>query len=246
MNTLNTVNQSPTDLVLSATNIDENVVANTVIGTFSSTDPNTGNTFTYELVGGEGSTDNGDFTISGNQLQIIASPDFETKPSYSIRVRTTDNGGLTFEKFLTISVNDLNEITGTAGNNTLTGTANDDYIDGGAGNDTLIGGAGNDTYIVDSTTDTITENANEGTDTVRSSVTYTLAANVENLTLTGTAAMVITPLMVVQVMIPLLVVQVMIFTLLIAPMIPLPKMPTKVQIPFNLVLLTLLLLTLKT
>ena len=144
----NTLNQSPTDLVLSATNIDENVVANTVIGTFSSTDPNTGNTFTYELVGGEGSTDNGDFTISGNQLQIIASPDFETKPSYSIRVRTTDNFGLTFEKFLTISVNDLNEIPGTTtGNNTLTGTAGNDYIDGGAGNDTLDGGAGDDTYI---------------------------------------------------------------------------------------------------
>ncbi|MFO5440951.1 MAG: bluetail domain-containing putative surface protein, partial [Dolichospermum sp.] len=73
-----------------------------------------------------------------------------------------------------------NVITGNAGNNTL---------DGGAGTDTLIGGLGDDIYVVDSTTDTITENVNAGTDTIQSSVTYTiLAANVENLTLTGTAA----------------------------------------------------------
>src|SRR4030095_683456 len=61
-------------------------------------------------------------------------------------------------------------------------------LDGGAGADALRGGAGNDTYIVDSTSDVITENANEGTDLVQSGVTLTLAANVENLTLTGAAA----------------------------------------------------------
>ena len=54
----------------------------------------------------------------------------------------------------------------------------------------MIGGLGNDIYIVDSTTDTITELASGGTDTIQSSVTYSIAAlaNVENLTLTGTAA----------------------------------------------------------
>ncbi|MFM6532187.1 MAG: bluetail domain-containing putative surface protein, partial [Dolichospermum sp.] len=63
-------------------------------------------------------------------------------------------------------------------------------LDGGAGTDTLIGGLGNDIYIVDSTTDTITELTSGGTDTIQSSVTYTIATltNVENLTLTGTAA----------------------------------------------------------
>ena len=40
--------------------------------------------------------------------------------------------------------------------------------------------------MVDNTGDVVTENANEGTDTVQAAVTYTLAANVENLTLTGT------------------------------------------------------------
>ena len=79
--------------------------------------------------------------------------------------------------------------TGNALNNVITGNTGDNTLDGGSGTDTLIGGQGNDTYLVDTTTDTITENTGEGTDTVQSSVTFSLAAiaNVENLTLTGTA-----------------------------------------------------------
>ncbi|WP_353847646.1 MULTISPECIES: S8 family serine peptidase, partial [unclassified Microcystis] len=104
-----TVNVGPTDLALSATTVNENVPVNTVIGTFSTTDPDTGNTFTYSLIAGTGDTDNSAFSIVGNQLQINNSPDFETKNSYSIRVKTTDQGGLSFEKTLTITVNDVNE-----------------------------------------------------------------------------------------------------------------------------------------
>jgi Ca2+-binding RTX toxin-like protein len=81
-----------------------------------------------------------------------------------------------------------NRITGNSGNNRLNGGAGNDTLIGGSGADSLIGGAGNDVYIIDTTTDTITENLNEGTDTVQSSVTYTLGNNLENLTLTGTAA----------------------------------------------------------
>ncbi len=110
--TENPSNQAPTDLALSATTVNENVPVNTVIGTFSSTDPDTGNTFTYSLIAGTGDTDNTAFSIVGNQLQINNSPDFETKNSYSIRVKTTDQGGLSFEKTLTITVNDVNETPG--------------------------------------------------------------------------------------------------------------------------------------
>ena len=81
-----------------------------------------------------------------------------------------------------------NTLTGNSVNNILDGAAGDDVLNGGAGTDSLRGGLGNDTFIVDSTTDTITENLNEGTDTVQSSVTFTLGANVENLVLTGTTA----------------------------------------------------------
>jgi Ca2+-binding RTX toxin-like protein len=80
--------------------------------------------------------------------------------------------------------------TGNAGNNVITGNGANNILNGGAGIDTLIGGLGNDIYVVDSATDTITELTNGGTDTIQSSVTYTIAAlvNVENLTLTGAAA----------------------------------------------------------
>ncbi|MEH1821952.1 MAG: cadherin-like domain-containing protein [Nostoc sp.] len=77
---------------------------------------------------------------------------------------------------------------GGTGNDTLLGGAGDDTLDGGAGIDSLIGGDGNDIYTVDSLNDTITEGLNAGIDLVKSSVTWTLGDNLENLTLTGTAA----------------------------------------------------------
>ncbi|MEH2057311.1 MAG: calcium-binding protein [Nostoc sp.] len=84
--------------------------------------------------------------------------------------------------------NGNDSLNGGNGNDLLNGGLGDDTLDGGLGTDSLNGGAGNDTYIVDSNTDIITEAADSGTDIVRSSATYTLGANVENLRLTGTSA----------------------------------------------------------
>ena len=83
-------------------------------------------------------------------------------------------GGYTIANGVTIE----NAIGG-SGNDILTGNDVDNKLDGGGGADTLIGGLGNDVYIVDNQGDTITENAAEGTDRVESSVTYTLAINVD-------------------------------------------------------------------
>jgi Ca2+-binding RTX toxin-like protein len=79
-----------------------------------------------------------------------------------------------------------NVIVGSAAANTLRGNGGDDTLDGGSnGNDTLFGGLGNDTYIVSHNGMTLTENANQGTDSVFANRTFTLANNLENLTLTG-------------------------------------------------------------
>jgi Ca2+-binding RTX toxin-like protein len=83
-----------------------------------------------------------------------------------------------------------NLLQGLAGNDLLQGDGGNDTLDGGTGNDTLVGGSGNDTYIVDNVSDVISETSTLATeiDTVQASVSYTLGANVENLTLTGSAA----------------------------------------------------------
>lgn len=73
--------------------------------------------------------------------------------------------------------------------NILTGNSGDNTLDGRAGADSMAGGAGNDYYIVDNSADTITENPAAGTDIVESSVSYVLSENIEQLTLTGTAAL---------------------------------------------------------
>lgn len=81
-----------------------------------------------------------------------------------------------------------NRIIGTAARNTLQGLDGDDWLDGGTGNDTLRGGEGNDTYVVDHSADIVLENAGAGIDTVRSIISYVLAAPLEHLVLTGNAA----------------------------------------------------------
>lgn len=72
--------------------------------------------------------------------------------------------------------------------NILTGNSGNNLLDGKSGKDRMIGGAGDDTYYVDNANDVITENVNEGNDGVKSTVSYTLAANVENLTLMNNLA----------------------------------------------------------
>jgi len=90
-----------------------------------------------------------------------------------------------------------NILDGRAGNDTLDGGAGDDIVIGGAGDDYIIGGLGvdilrgglgNDTLVVDDAADEASELANAGTDTVISTVSYTLGANLENLNINGTAS----------------------------------------------------------
>ena len=78
-------------------------------------------------------------------------------------------------------------ISGLAGNDTLNGAAGNDTLDGGTGNDRMAGGKDDDSYIVDTAKDIVSEAANQGRDEVRSTISYALGANVEDLFLDGNA-----------------------------------------------------------
>ncbi|WP_293682013.1 S8 family serine peptidase [uncultured Phenylobacterium sp.] len=80
-------------------------------------------------------------------------------------------------------------LTSTAYADTISGLAGNDTLDGGGGADSLMGGAGNDLYVLDTAGDKVFELFAEGIDTVQAAFSYTLGANVENLTLTGSGAL---------------------------------------------------------
>gem|GEM_PF-3998282 len=107
--TVGAANSAPTDIGLTATSIAENNAVDANVGTLSTTDADSSDTHTYSLVAGTGDTDNGSFNISGTWLRAGLAFDFETKSSYSIRVRSTDAGGLFTEKQFTITVTDVAE-----------------------------------------------------------------------------------------------------------------------------------------
>jgi Ca2+-binding RTX toxin-like protein/predicted heme/steroid binding protein len=94
----------------------------------------------------------------------------------------------------------VNVLDGKGGNDTLRGGGFDTLI-GGLRDDAMFGGVGNDTYVVDAAGDVVTEVFNEGVDMVRTSVTCTLGANVENATVIGAAAVDVTGNALVNVMV---------------------------------------------
>lgn len=106
--TLNVLSSKPTALNLSKTTVRENTPSGSVIGTFTTADPNPKDTHTYTL----GGTDASAFNINANTLETKAPLDFETKNSYSITVTTTDNIGLTLVRQFTIIVQDVDESVG--------------------------------------------------------------------------------------------------------------------------------------
>ncbi|HEV7268027.1 MAG TPA: calcium-binding protein [Falsiroseomonas sp.] len=78
-------------------------------------------------------------------------------------------------------------LVGGEGADSLDGSGGADTMDGGAGDDALAGGNGSDRLNVDNVLDVVIELASEGNDVVVSTVSWTLGANLEQLTMTGTA-----------------------------------------------------------
>lgn len=102
-------NHPPSDISLSSAFVLENDPIWTTVGTFSTTDPDNGDTFTYTLVLGTGSDDNSVFSISGSDLLTEASFNYELKSNYTIRVQSEDQDGLFTQKVFTVTVSDVME-----------------------------------------------------------------------------------------------------------------------------------------
>ncbi|MDA1049211.1 MAG: FG-GAP-like repeat-containing protein [Planctomycetota bacterium] len=107
------LNQTPTDIALSPSNINENTSTTSAVevGMLTTTDADAGDTHTYSLAVGTGDTDNGQFRINVDKLEVKPGVvlDHETRDSYSVRVRTTDSTAATYEEVFTIQVTDVNE-----------------------------------------------------------------------------------------------------------------------------------------
>lgn len=103
------VNDLPTDISLSASSLDENNTEGQAIGDLSTEDPDTNDSHSYDFIAGTGDTDNALFSIEGSELRAAVSLNFEEKPSYSVRIVSTDVAGAGYEKTFTITVNDIND-----------------------------------------------------------------------------------------------------------------------------------------
>ena len=97
-------NRAPTGINLSSSTVVENSTVGTVIGMLGAIDPDYGDTFTFELVAGDGDRDNASFSVDGGQLIAMTGFDFEAEATRGIRIRVTDSEGESFERAFTIQI----------------------------------------------------------------------------------------------------------------------------------------------
>ncbi|MEQ8910410.1 MAG: cadherin domain-containing protein [Vicingaceae bacterium] len=102
-------NDAPEDILLSDTTANENDTPGSRIALISTVDEDRNDSFTYELVDGSGDDDNASFMIVGNELQNMIDFDFESQAVFTIRIRTSDNQGASFEKSFSIQLENGNE-----------------------------------------------------------------------------------------------------------------------------------------
>ncbi len=106
---VNNINDAPTALFLSSSQIAENAPVGTLVGTFTTTDPDISDTHSYTLVPGSGDKHNNLFVISDDSLFFDSAIDYESDSSLEIRVQTNDGNGGTFQMAITFSVSSIND-----------------------------------------------------------------------------------------------------------------------------------------
>lgn len=102
------INEAPDSVLLDSTYIFESQPIGTVIGNFSTYDPDSADTHTYSLSTGPGSLDNGFFSVKDNELRSNHVFNYSERQSYLIRVRSTDSGGLHKDENFVITIEDIN------------------------------------------------------------------------------------------------------------------------------------------
>jgi len=134
------------------------------------------------LIGGTGN----DVYVVDNLADIISETSAVASETDTVQASVSWSLGANLENLTLLGTGLING-TGNSLNNVLIGNAGNNILDGGSGIDTLVGGAGNDTYVVDNASEIITETTAQSSeiDSVLSSVSWSLGANLENLTLTG-------------------------------------------------------------
>ena len=113
---VNAVNDAPEAIVLEKNTILENTPAGTVVGALTTTDPDEGDRFSYELAR-DGSRDN--FKINGSNLVTKQSFDFEETATYTVTIQTTDSGKESFVGTIAVKVENENESPILKGNKNL-------------------------------------------------------------------------------------------------------------------------------
>ena len=99
----------PFEVLLSDNTIDENRAIGEEVGTISTNEDGLGDTFSYSLVSGEGSEDNGKFSIQDDRLLTNAIFDFENVSAYNIRIGSDNGRGGLLENSFVININDVVE-----------------------------------------------------------------------------------------------------------------------------------------
>jgi len=128
---------TPATIMIDNSTINENAAANSIVGLLDTNDPDTSAAYTYSLASGEGGTDNGSFSIDSNGLLINASPNFETKSTYNVRVQAAKTGSPASFAMFVITITNVDEAPTTL-------TISSSNIPNGSPAAFIVGALGND------------------------------------------------------------------------------------------------------